>query len=74
MPFLCLGPYLTKLNFVFTPGNYVHDNGNAGLAMLESFDADVSDNVFENNFFGVRFAVGCGRNVFSRNVISGSTK
>ena len=55
-------------------GNYVHDNGDAGLAMLESFGAEVSDNIFENNKYGVRFSVGCGRNVFSKNVITGSTK
>ncbi|CAM9404971.1 unnamed protein product [Laminaria digitata] len=55
-------------------GNYVHDNGDAGMAMLESFNADVSDNIFENNFFGVRFAVGCGHNFFSKNTFSGSKK
>ena len=55
-------------------GNYVHDNGDAGLAMMESFNADVSDNIFENNKYGVRFSVGCGRNVFSKNVITGSAK
>ncbi|CAN0465393.1 unnamed protein product, partial [Scytosiphon promiscuus] len=56
------------------PGNYVHDNGDAGLAMMESFNADVSDNIFENNKYGVRFSVGCGQNIFSNNVISGSAK
>ena len=65
---------MTALDLGFAPGNYVHDNGDAGLAMLESFNADVSDNIFENNFFGVRFSVGCAYNVFSKNVISGSIK
>ncbi|CAN0448441.1 unnamed protein product, partial [Ectocarpus fasciculatus] len=51
-------------------GNYVHDNGDAGLAMLESFNADVSENTFENNKYGVRFSVGCADNVFSNNTIS----
>eukprot|EP00904_Undaria_pinnatifida_P005807 jgi/Undpi1/2356/HiC_scaffold_13.g05739.m1 len=55
-------------------GNYVHDNGDAGLAMLESFNADVSDNTFENNKYGIRFSVACGDNVFSNNIISGSSK
>ncbi|CAM9817868.1 unnamed protein product, partial [Laminaria digitata] len=55
-------------------GNYVHDTGAAGLAMMESFNADVSDNVFENNKYGIRFSVGSGRNVFFNNVISGSTR
>lgn len=62
------------LPFSSGPGNYVHDNGDAGMAMLESFNADVSNNVFENNKFGVRFSVGCGRNVFSKNVISKSSE
>ena len=59
---------------LFAAGNYVHDNGDAGMAMMESFNADVSDNIFENNKYGIRLSVGCGRNVFSNNVISGSTK
>lgn len=66
--------HTSKPLIAFFPGNYVHDNGDAGLAMLESFDADVSDNIFENNKYGVRFSVGCGHNVFSKNVISGSAK
>lgn len=55
-------------------GNHVHDNGDAGIAMLESFGADVSDNTFENNKYGVRFSVGCGDNVFSNNVISNNVE
>eukprot|EP00904_Undaria_pinnatifida_P005816 jgi/Undpi1/2364/HiC_scaffold_13.g05747.m1 len=54
--------------------NYVHDNGDAGLALLESFNADVSDNVFEDNKYGIRFSVASANNVFSDNVIRGSTK
>ena len=56
------------------PGNYVHDNGDAGIALLESFGADVSDNTFENNKYGVRFSVGCGDNVFFNNTMFNSTK
>ena len=67
-------PPSTTCQFSFAPGNYVHDNGDAGLAMLESFNADVSDNTFEDNKYGIRFSVGCGDNVFSNNVISGSYK
>ncbi|CAN0426203.1 unnamed protein product, partial [Ectocarpus sp. 12 AP-2014] len=55
-------------------GNYVHDNGDAGLAMLESFNADVSENTFENNKYGVRFSVGCADNVFSNNTISNNAE
>ena len=55
-------------------GNYAHDNGDAGMAMMESFNADVSDNVFDNNKYGIRMSVGCADNVFYDNVISGSTR
>ena len=55
-------------------GNYVHDNGDAGMAMMESFDAEVSGNTFEGNKYGIRLSVGCADNVFSDNEISDSTK
>lgn len=42
--------------------NHVHSNGNAGLAVLESFHLDVYDNVFKDNRYGVRFSVGAGYN------------
>lgn len=43
-------------------GNHVHNNGDAGLAVLESFYMDVSNNVFNNNRYGIRFSVGSGYN------------
>lgn len=52
----------------------MHDNGDAGIALMESFDADVSDNIFENNKYGVRFSVGCADNVFTSNTFQDSTK
>ena len=55
-------------------GNYVHDNGDAGMALMEVFDAEVSGNTFEDNKYGVRLSVGCANNVFSNNVISDSDK
>ena len=54
--------------------NYVHDNGDAGMALMESFNADVSNNVFDDNKYGVRLSVGCADNVFSKNDITGSSK
>ncbi|CAM9210005.1 unnamed protein product, partial [Laminaria digitata] len=54
--------------------NYVHDNGDAGMALMESFNADVSNNKFEDNKYGVRMSVGCADNVFSKNVISDSSE
>ena len=59
---------------VYLLGNYVHDNGDAGLAMMESFNADVSGNTFENNKYGFRMSVGCADNVFSDNLIVDSTR
>ena len=55
-------------------GNYVHDNGDAGLALMESFNADVSGNTFENNKYGVRMSVGCANNIFYENVFDDATK
>lgn len=52
----------------------MHDNGDAGLAMLESFRANVYDNIFDNNKYGIRLSVGCADNVFSNNVVKDSTK
>lgn len=43
-------------------GNHVHSNGDAGLAVLESFYMDVNNNVFKNNRYGIRFSVGSGYN------------
>ena len=56
------------------PGNYAHDNGDAGMALMEIVNAEVSDNVFEDNTYGVRLSVGCADNVFTNNVFSGSEK
>ena len=44
------------------------------MAMLESFRADVSENTFENNKYGVRFSVGCGDSVFTDNEFIDSSK
>ncbi|CAM9714410.1 unnamed protein product, partial [Laminaria digitata] len=55
-------------------GNYVHDNGDAGMALMEVFNASVSNNIFEDNKYGIRLSVGCADNVFSNNHISNSTK
>lgn len=55
-------------------GNYVHNNSDAGLAILESYYANVSDNVFEGNKYGIRFSVGSNDNVFHDNIIDDSSK
>ena len=57
-----------------TTDNYVHDNGDAGMALMESFNADVSNNVLEDSKHGVRLPVGCADSIFSKNGITGSSK
>lgn len=42
--------------------NYVHDMQDAGMALLESFDADIYDNLFENVKYGIRLSLGSARN------------
>lgn len=49
-------------DYAIVSGNHVHDNGDAGLAVLESFYLDVNNNVFKNNRYGIRFSVGAGYN------------
>eukprot|EP00904_Undaria_pinnatifida_P005755 jgi/Undpi1/2309/HiC_scaffold_13.g05693.m1 len=56
------------------PNNNVHDNADAGIAMLESFDAEVSGNTLKDNKYGIRLSVASADNVFSQNKISGSSQ
>ncbi|CAM9753764.1 unnamed protein product, partial [Hapterophycus canaliculatus] len=42
--------------------NYVHDNADAGIALMESFGADIYDNVIENCKYGIRLSVGSADN------------
>lgn len=44
------------------------------MALMEIFDSVISDNVFENNKYGVRMSVGCANNVFENNLFSNSDK
>lgn len=55
-------------------GNYVHDNGDAGMALMEVFDAVVSDNIIESNKYGVRLSVGSADNIVFDNLINDSAK
>lgn len=43
------------------------------MALIESFNADVSDNTFEENKYVIRMSVGCADNVLSNNLITGVT-
>ena len=40
----------------------------AGLAILESFDADIHDNTFTNVKYGIRISLGGGNNMVYDNV------
>lgn len=51
-------------------GNYVHDMQDAGIALMESMDADIHDNTFEGVRFGVRLSLGCARNKVYRNTFA----
>ncbi|CAM9179603.1 unnamed protein product [Pylaiella littoralis] len=57
-------------DFAVVKDNYCHHNGDAGMAMLESSDSLISDNVFEANKYGVRMSVGCTNNTVSNNAFS----
>eukprot|EP00904_Undaria_pinnatifida_P008377 jgi/Undpi1/466/HiC_scaffold_1.g00462.m1 len=53
--------------------NHCLNNGDAGMAMLESSNASISGNVFEHNKYGVRMSVGCSGNMVSNNTIFNTT-
>lgn len=48
--------------------NNVHDMQDAGIAILESFDAEIYDNSFTNVRFGIRISLGGGNNQVHDNV------
>lgn len=54
--------------------NHCFNNGDAGMAMLESSNASISDNHFDHNKYGVRMSVGCSGNMVTNNTISNTTK
>lgn len=57
-----------------TADNYVFSNGDAGMAMLESSNADISENVFEGNKYGIRMSVGSRDNMVYNNTFANTTK
>ena len=46
----------------------------AGIAILESFDAQIYDNTFEDVKYGVRISLGGGNNYVHDNVFKGCSK
>lgn len=67
-----MGCILTRV--AFRAGNTVYGHGDAGMAVMESFRADVQGNSFEDNTYGIRLSVGSADNVFKGNDIIGSSK
>ena len=57
-------------DFATVKNNYVHDNRDAGITLLESSWATISDNIFERNLFGTRISVGSKKNTFTSNSFS----
>lgn len=46
----------------------MHDMGDAGIAMMESFDNEIYDNLIENVRYGVRISLGGADNYIHDNV------
>ncbi|CAM9458502.1 unnamed protein product, partial [Hapterophycus canaliculatus] len=54
--------------------NYVHDMQDAGIAFMESFDASVYNNKFENVKYGIRLSLGSARNKIYDNEFTGMSQ
>eukprot|EP00752_Nemacystus_decipiens_P012441 g11022.t1 len=61
-------------DYAIVKNNYCYNNGDAGVAMLESSNADISGNVFENNKYGIRMSVGCTENMVYNNSFYNTSK
>ena len=62
------------LFFLHHADNYVHDNLDAGIAMLESFGAEIYDNRIENCKYGIRLSLGCADNDIHDNTFDASSQ
>ena len=60
--------------FFFGAGNTVYNMQDAGIAILESFDAQIYDNTFEDVKYEVRISLGGGNNYVHDNVFRGCSK
>lgn len=54
--------FMTSLASWCGTDNYVHDMQDAGIAILESFDSEIYNNVFVNVKYGIRISLGGGNN------------
>lgn len=53
--------------------NHVHDMQDAGLAIMESQNAEIYDNIFENVKYGMRISLGGANNYIHDNTFDGCT-
>ena len=70
----CSSSDTTHLFANLAADNHCYNNGDAGMAMLESSNADISGNVFENNKYGIRMSVGCTENMVHNNTFYNTSK
>lgn len=56
--------------FFYHAGNDVRNMRNAGMVVLESMDADIHDNVFEDVKFGIRLSAGSSGNRIHDNIFN----
>lgn len=63
-----------RLNNALALDNYIHDNGDAGIALLEVFDVEVSYNMVKKNRYGMRLSVGCCDNFIYNNEFIDNSK
>lgn len=54
--------------------NHVHDMQDAGIAVMESSNANIHDNVIENVKYGIRVSLGGSYNNIHDNTFDGCSK
>lgn len=57
-----------RLSSCVVADNNVHDMDDAGIAILESFDAEIYSNNITNVVYGIRISLGAGNNQIFDNV------
>ncbi|CAN0067101.1 unnamed protein product [Ectocarpus sp. 6 AP-2014] len=61
-------------DYAIVKDNHCYGNGDAGMAMLESSNAEISGNIFEGNKYGIRMSVGCRDNFVSNNTMTNTSQ
>lgn len=67
-------PPLCSTDWRIAADNYVHDMQDAGIAVFESFNANIYDNVIEDVRYGIRISLGGGYNYVHENVFRGCSE